>query len=367
MDYLINKIGITDRVVHFIPISFENKAILHQPSRIKRLNFAKWLLYLKLFIQQHFKKHLTSENNHTMFTRYFKLMALGISLLLTACVVNLPKTINGKGPVVDKTYSIDKNFDQISVHTGWQVELIKSNRPHIVLHTEKNLMPYFEYQVKDGKLIITTQENINIRKSKSRKVEVYYQQLHQFNASSSSRIFSREVFKGDQGEVSASSSGAIHLNVNFNSVVVKSSSSGDIVLSGSSQDLKANASSSGDIEMQNLGSNTTHLKASSSGEIELSTQAQSLFAKASSSGSIELSGSGQELTGKASSGGEIEAKDFKVKNAEVKVSSGGEITVFTSHHLKAESSSGGSINYYGDPQQKEVNRSTSGGEIAPGK
>mgnify|MGYP003657037091 CR=1 FL=1 len=52
-----------------------------------------------------------------------------------------------------------------------------------------------------------------------------------------------------------------------------------------------------------------------------------------------------------------------MKNAEIKTSSGGDVEINVIESIHAEASSGGSIDYYGNPKNKKIKESISSGEI----
>lgn len=86
--------------------------------------------------------------------------------------------------------------------------------------------------------------------------------------------------------------------------------------------------------------------------------------KADSGGSLKISGSCGAVTGGVSSGGSVNAKALKCKSVDVDASSGGSFNGYGSDYGKGNSSSGGSIVIYGNPETQKKNKSWSGGSVS---
>ena len=105
------------------------------------------------------------------------------------------------------------------------------------------------------------------------------------------------------------------------------------------------------------------LKSSSGSEIEISVDVDQLSTTASSGSSIEVKGMSNLMTATSSSGSSIEAGDLTIGDAVVKSSSGSSIELGNTKSLDANSSSGSSIEYKGNPQIVQQ-KATSGSSIS---
>nr|WP_321361985.1 DUF2807 domain-containing protein [uncultured Hyphomonas sp.] len=83
--------------------------------------------------------------------------------------------------------------------------------------------------------------------------------------------------------------------------------------------------------------------------------------RVSSGASAELSGSCKELDVKVSSGGNADAKDLQCLSLSASASSGGSASAYASESATGKTSSGGSIDVWGDPPRRTSNHSISGG------
>ena len=91
--------------------------------------------------------------------------------------------------------------------------------------------------------------------------------------------------------------------------------------------------------------------ASSSGDVEIKElKAETVDADASSAGDVKLAGECRTARFSASSSGDVEAKNLKADNVVASASSAGDITCYAVESLKASSSSGGNVNYKGNPR-----------------
>lgn len=208
--------------------------------------------------------------------------------------------LDGKGEIITQEHEIEA-FNQITVEKGWDVVLIKSDQPKLVVKANENLLENLKFSVSNQLLSISSKKNIG--RADAKKIQVYYtDKLQKIASQSGAEITSNEVLKQDKLQIDASS--------------------------GS--------------------------------EIELQLQTQSTEAKTSSGADMELTGSSDNFESKASSGAEIDAQNLITKSASASASSGSEITLSVSENFTAKTSSGGEINYYGNPKSTSLNNSISG-------
>ncbi|HET8810057.1 MAG TPA: head GIN domain-containing protein [Flavobacteriaceae bacterium] len=224
-----------------------------------------------------------------------------VSLLLFSCNfdVNFDQ-LNGEGEVLTKKHELE-NFNQIIVENGWDVQLIRSEKPRLVVKANENLHPVLAFSVKNKVLHITSKKNIG--RADAKTIEVYFTgELQKISAQSGAEIVSGETFEQEK----------------------------------------------------------ITLDSSSGAEIKLSLKTNNTNAEASSGAEIELSGTSENFGSEASSGSEIDAENLKTKTATANASSGAEITLFVSESLSADASSGGEVNYLGNPKNVSADNSISG-------
>lgn len=228
------------------------------------------------------------------------------ALLMTSCAFDLSfGQIRGTGNVQTENLNISEDFDGVSAGNGWDVILEKGDHYSVIVEADENILEAANIYVQNGTLKVYCEDNI--RSATSKKVYVtYIDNLESIGASSGANITSKQVLEGEQLGLSASSGGSIKTTV-----VVRN-----------------------------------------------------MDTSASSGGTLNITGSTESLDVDASSGGFIKAKELKAKYADAEASSGGSIDIMVTDKLKARASSGGDIDYWGNPEEVDKpKKSVSGGSV----
>ncbi len=228
------------------------------------------------------------------------LSAILISLITSSCIFS--PSIKGNGNVEKQTRNV-REFDEIKVSRGMNVYITQGDETKVVVEADENLLSHIETENDGGVLEISARSNI--RHAKAKKVHVTTPNLLALKAFAGSNAYSEGTISTGQIEISASA-----------------------------------------------GSN-----------IKLELQAQKTKASASAGSNVTLKGTANSFEGKASSGSNIKAKDLTVESCEAKTSSGANIWITTEKSLSGSANSGGNIFYYGNPQNKDINRSSGGNVI----
>ena len=207
---------------------------------------------------------------------------------------------NGNGNVVTEDRPVSENFDKVRGSAGLDVFLTKGNENKITVEADENLLDNIETEVRNGKLYITTNENIG--RSKSKKIYVTYESLISVEASSGADVIGNSVLKSEYITLDSSSGADLEIEVNAREVRAESSSGAD----------------------------------------------------------LKVSGTAIKLIADASSGSDIKAKDLIVTNCNADASSGADITVNVKGKIEADASSGGDVKYYGNPEAVRTRDGVSG-------
>lgn len=212
----------------------------------------------------------------------------------------LRKTVYGNGNVVSKERQ-SGNFTGLKVSSGIDVILKQTDNNSILVEADENIQDYIKTEIKDG--FLNVYSDAEIRKAERKRVYVTMKDIVSVSASSAGDVIGETPVKSDKLRISASSAGDIKLEVYGKAIEADLSSSGDITLSGEADTLEADLSSAGDLNAYN----------------------------------------------------------FKVKEADISVSSAGDADIFVTERLKARASSAGDINYKGDPKYLDAHASSAGG------
>lgn len=230
------------------------------------------------------------------------IVATVVSMLMLSCnfSMNLGPGVRGNDKVVTKERTINDDFDEIKVSNGLDVYLTQDTNESLSIQADENLHDIIMTSVENNILSIYTTENINY--AASRKVMVSFSDISKIKATSGCDVYSTNIIKADALELSTTSGSDMELDIEVTSVTCDSSSGSD----------------------------------------------------------LKLSGTADYLVAEASSGSDIKAGDLVTKTAEVRASSGADITVHTTKELIAKSGSGGDVKYYGNPEKVEKSDNTSG-------
>ena len=102
------------------------------------------------------------------------------------------------------------------------------------------------------------------------------------------------------------------------------------------------------------------LESSSGANIDIEVFAKELFTKTNSGANINIYGKATMLYAQTSSGSELNAKDLITINSDIKAHSGSKIMITTQNKLEATASSGGNIQYFGNPNSVIIDAGSSG-------
>jgi hypothetical protein len=225
------------------------------------------------------------------------LVLLSLPVLFSSCI--LSPSIKGNGDVVEEERKLE-NFDEIKASRGINLYLTQGETTSVLIRADENLLDVIETEVIGDELNIKS--TANVKNAKSFKVFVTAPGFESIKGTAGCNIYSETELSTDELEIAASAGSNIRLAVNVN-----------------------------------------HASAS-----------------AAAGSNINLEGLAEDFNGTASSGSNIKAEDLKVKNAEVKVSSGANIWISTDKKLEAHASSGGSVFYKGHPDKTDFHKSSGG-------
>ena len=229
------------------------------------------------------------------------------ALLLQSCFNGnwVGDSINGDGNVVAIERTIDEKFNRISAQTGLEVYITQGNAVKVLVEADENLQEHIFTQVKDGVLEIYTDASINICDSK--KVFVKVVDLESLKSSSGAEVKSNSPLKFEKLELSSSSGSSIELDLNANNVSCESSSGSSITLNGKTNQLSSDASSGSAIHLDDFVAKNVRANSSSGSSITVNA-VNELKADASSGSSIEFISKPNSLIVDESSGGSVSQK-----------------------------------------------------------
>ena len=235
-----------------------------------------------------------------------KLLALlFVSVLMSSCNVNMFNRVNGNRNVVTADRSTSQKFTKIKVSTGLDLYLSQGTKNKVTLEADENLHDIIITEVNDGVLKIYSEKSI--WQAKARKVYVTVKNLEGLTATSGSDVYTEDVLKVETIKVSATSGADIRIALDADTVETSATSGSDIRISGTANNHTSRANSGASIEAYKLISKNATVNVSSGADINIYAS-ESINAKASSGGDIDFKGNPREINKKSSSGGSVSAK-----------------------------------------------------------
>lgn len=237
-----------------------------------------------------------------------------------------------------------QNITGVAAGTAFQVEIYQSDKTSATVELPAKWAEKLNFTIDNNGVVTIKLEGLklNLKKEDELKATVYLKSPYSLKASSAASITAKTPIKTVTLNIDASSSGQVIIPdlTATNRVVINGSSSGDIEAKVNAPLLRCDASSSAKAELTHTGTEAA--------------------LNASSAGKIELSGAANKVTAVASSAGKVDGEEYTAKEASLRASSAGKITMHITDSLSAQSSTGASIIYSGNPNIQSLKTSTGG-------
>lgn len=233
------------------------------------------------------------------------LTVLFITTLLASCSVGIFNSVNGNRNVVTKQRTLQPDFIGINVSNGIDLYISQDDNTAISVEADENLHDIIVTEVENGILKIYTEKNI--WQAKARKVFVTIKQLNSLKATSGSDVYGEGIIKANEIALSSSSGADINIEIDAKNISTSASSGAAIEISGKAINHASNAASGSSINAYNLKSKNVIVSAASGADIDVFAS-EKIEAKASSGGDVDFKGNPKKISKKSSSGGSISQK-----------------------------------------------------------
>jgi hypothetical protein len=248
-----------------------------------------------------------SRTGHTIRLVAIILVALG----LTACSIGGRRTVLGSGSVLEETREVS-GATGVNLATIGDLTIEIGAAESLRIEAQENLMAYIETEVRNGRLTIESQDDIELRNTRPINYYLTVTGLDTIVISSVGDIRAPDL-EAERFSISISSTGNLKM--------------GDL----EADTLTVKISSTGDVTMGMLNANTLDISISSTGNLDIA------------GGEVRT----QNIT--ISSSGKYRAQDLASDEAEVRLNSSGSATIWVRNHLKADLNSSGDLRYRGNP------------------
>ena len=186
------------------------------------------------------------------------------------------------------------------------IERVPSVKGKITLEGESNLLDYIITEVKDGNLIVKTENHINLSPSwnKTVKITIPFKDINQVSLAGSGDLWNEDKITSNNLKVALAGSGDVVLNIEASTVESSLAGSGDLTLKGKTNSLEARVAGSGDFHGFDLQSNNTDVSVAGSGDAQVVCNG-SLKARVAGSGDIKYTGNPKTEDTKVAGSGSI--------------------------------------------------------------
>jgi hypothetical protein len=213
-------------------------------------------------------------------------------------------SLKGSGNITIENRTITEKFTRVEVSSAIELIIEQADQSEISVEADDNLQNTILTEVKNGTLIVSNKSYTNIHNG-TRKVFVKMPIIERVEASSAATIRSKNNLKGSQLYVQSSSAATINLSqLEMDTIISNSSSGSNIKLKGLALKLESTASSGSTHLCSQLLANEVLANASSGSHIEVHPIV-SLKAEASSGASINYVNAPKIINKKSSSGGSV--------------------------------------------------------------
>lgn len=228
-----------------------------------------------------------------------------IVALVMVSTIEAQKKIKGNGNLMSLTRNTS-DYDAVSFAGSFSYVLVAGTEGKIQLEGEENLLPYIRTEVKNGTLVVTTENKINLQTSKNNfiKITVPFQDIESVALAGSGNLWTENTISEALLNVSLAGSGDAKLEVATISIKARIVGSGELVLTGKTNALDVDLVGSGEFKGFNLETYDADVSVAGSGSIDLVCNGH-LKARATGSGDVRYKGSPTTEDSKVSGSGTI--------------------------------------------------------------
>ena len=222
---------------------------------------------------------------------YFNIILIIIPAFIFAGCDFLEDFEKGNGEIATEKRSVGE-FDGLQIAGNFEVILEESNRPHVQIITDENLLEFIDSEVQAGILSVTQQKKL-ISRSKIRVI-INYQELNDIRAMGAALIKNEDYLKTEDLEIGMEGAGAIDLKIISEKLKVELSGAGVISLAGEAEEQELNLMGAGKLEAFDLDSKVCDVTVGGLGGAEIYVT-EKLNATLEGVGSIKYDGQPEDI------------------------------------------------------------------------
>ncbi len=217
-----------------------------------------------------------------------KTVSVLLLCLLTMACINYNETIKGNGNFISENRTTP---DITIIELSGDINVfVRQGTAGVKVEADENLFPYIVTAVNDGKLRVTSRDNVNLKSKNDINVYVSASNLREVKVTGSGNVVFEEKLSGDNPMFfGITGSGDIKAMVNAPRVEAKITGSGNLHIVGETRDEIVSITGSGNFEGSMLKSENVQVKIAGSGDARVFAD-QTLKASIAGSGSVKYKG-----------------------------------------------------------------------------
>lgn len=199
----------------------------------------------------------------------FYYLSLMFTLLLAFQVSNAknpPLSYDNDKVVIDREL---KPFDHLVLSGVFNVKIESGDQEKVVINTREEILEYITIENKNNKLTIKTDDKYKNIKAGKINILVVCKELSVLKITGVGNVESTNAIKGDDLELFISSVGKTELNLKVNSIMAKVSAVGDISIIGSAEKATINTSGVGNFNLSKFIIKDVHMVNSGIGNVSV--------------------------------------------------------------------------------------------------
>ncbi|TDW47269.1 putative autotransporter adhesin-like protein [Flavobacterium sp. 270] len=224
------------------------------------------------------------------------------ALLFASCNFNV-NSVEGSGHVTTEKRIVHGDFQKVAVSNAIDLEIEQADATEVIVEADDNLQKEIITKVENGTLYISCKFS-SFHNVTMKKVKVKMPKITKLEASSASTVNGSNTITGEDITLETSSAATMNLNIESDNISCDSGSGSSINLEGKALKIKTSGSSGSSINAEKLFANEVHAEASSGATVNVHPIV-SLKAEASSGGSINYDIEPKSIDRHSSSGGSI--------------------------------------------------------------
>jgi hypothetical protein len=215
------------------------------------------------------------------------------ALVLSACdlvaLQDVGERVNGSGNIVEETLEVS-GISGVHLATIGDMTIELGDKESLLIEAEDNLLEYFETEVRNGKLIIGTRDNVSLNPTEPVKYYLTVNGLDTIEISSVGNITAPDL-QTERFTINSDSTGDLEMGeLIADSLDVDIDSGGDVNIAGGEVDSQTvTIDSTGNYTAENLGSDNADVRINSTGNATIWVSEQ-LKARLNSTGNVRYRG-----------------------------------------------------------------------------